>query len=84
MKIYNLVYRDMIGGCPHASAQPFASYNLAAEEMRKQYDETIENWNHDTSEDRDDYQCRIDAAEAGVMEGDTYSHWHIEEWEMEV
>ena len=44
MKIFNLVYRDMTGGCAHASAQPFAERKDAQEGMRKQYDSTIMQW----------------------------------------
>ena len=84
MKIYILVCeQDTDCGCS-AEASPFLHKEDAQAAMRTGWQESVEGWEYNAKEHKDEDECYCEEDSAVIRDGMDSVRWHIEEHDLDV
>lgn len=84
MKIYILVCeQDTDCGCG-AEASPFLQKEDAQAAMRAGWQESVEGWEYNAKEHKDEDECYCEESSAVIRDGMDSMHWRIDEFELAV
>ena len=84
MKIYVLVYeQDTDCGCD-AEVSTFIRKEDAQATMRAGWEESVESWEYNSKEHKDEDECYCEEESAVIRDGMDSVRWHIEEHDLDV